>query len=156
MGRRDGPAAMDTLPCAPEQRATTAPARRALVDPEAECPLHIAMRQLAETAVLQHVLHMEGELLPRADLVDALEGWEQVYRLTRTRICPRTREARLSAAELDALVENALPRLVPAAEAYLRSHLAQCLLVCGACADAQECPLGRAPRAEIDVEGRRR
>lgn len=115
-------------------------------EPEIECPFHTIMRHLAGTAVQQHILHLEGELLPRPDLVNALESWQQLYRLVRTHVCPATREAPLLPADIDALVDTALPRLLadaapPQVSARLRRRLTQCASV----ESSRDCPLSLVP-----------
>jgi hypothetical protein len=101
------------------------------------------MGQLAQAAVRQHVLHLEGELVPRADLVERLEGWQQLYRLVRTRVCPATRDTTLTAADLATLVEHAVPCLLPSGVPRLvQSSLCQQLVACASCRSAHECPLG--------------
>jgi hypothetical protein len=108
------------------------------------------MGELAQTAVRQHVLHLEGEMLPRAALVDALDGWQQLYHLIRTRLCPATRRASGSPAEMAALVDTAVFSLLPpsvpdSVQARLRCQL----LACAACASSAQCPLG------LPADGRR-
>ena len=100
------------------------------------------MAQLAQTAVMQQVLHLEGELLPRADLADTLDGWQQLYRLVRRRVCPATREAPLTSAEVAALVDTALPQLLPPSiPRRLYVSLRRQLIACASCASPQQCPV---------------
>jgi hypothetical protein len=106
-----------------------------------ECPLHAAMGQLAQAAVLQHVLHLEGEWLPRPELLLALEGWAGVHALIRAHVCPATREAPLEPAELSSFVDDALAPLFTPAEAPLRAQLRRTIARCAACGLAEGCPL---------------
>jgi hypothetical protein len=117
----------------------------AALEPMVECPFQLVMGQLAQAAVTQQVLHITGELLPRADLVDKLDGWRDLYRLIRLRICPATRVAPLTPAELDALVDAALRPMGQAEPlntsaqqtlARLRAQLSSC----AACETTQQCP----------------
>lgn len=108
-----------------------------------ECPFHTVMRQVAEAAVLQHVLHLEGEVLPRRNLVDDLECWQQVYRLVRTRVCPATREAPLLPDVRETLLDVALPYLLPTdTPQSLQARLVWQIAACARCSSSQECPLG--------------
>lgn len=110
-----------------------------------ECPFHTVMRQVAEAAVLQHVLHLEGEVLPRQDLVENLERWQQVYRLVRIQVCPATRDAALTADEVHTLLDIALPCLMPPdAPQPLWSRLSARIATCAKFPTSRECPLGLA------------
>lgn len=128
----------------------TAPATEETSEPDVECPFHTVITHLAQTAVMQRVLHLEGEALPRAELLDALDGWEQLCRLVRTRVCPATRDVPLTPAELTALVDTAVPHLVPpSVPAEDQARLRRQLAVCARCASPQQCPLGVANRASL-------
>jgi hypothetical protein len=103
------------------------------------------MGELAQTAVMQQVLHLEGDLLPRAALVDALEGWQQLYRLVRTRVCPATRDAPLTPADMATLMDTAVPCLLPpGVPVAVQARLCRQLAACARCTSPQECPLGLA------------
>jgi hypothetical protein len=103
------------------------------------------MGELAQTAVMQQVLHLEGELLPRAALVDALEGWQQLHRLVRTRVCPATRDALLTPADVATLVDTAVPYLLPpVVPVAVQARLYRQLAACTRCTSTQDCPLGLA------------
>lgn len=140
--RPDAPAPV-TTGATPEPTTTTAPATREALESETECPLHTVMGEMAQTAVMQQVLHLEGELLPRAALVDALEGWQQLYRLVRTRVCPATCDPPLTPADLASLVGTAVPCLLPpGVPVAVQTRLCRQLVACARCASPQECPLG--------------
>lgn len=111
----------------------------------AECPFHTVMRQLAGVAVRQHVLHTEGEVLPRSDLIAALDGWQQLYHLVLSRVCPATRIAPLPPIELAALIDAALLHLLPPTQAPLRTRLCRQLGQCALSSSSQDCPLYIAP-----------
>jgi hypothetical protein len=101
------------------------------------------MEQLAQTAVTQQVLHLEGELLPRDDLVDALGGWQQLYHLIRMHVCPATRQAPLTQEDVAALVDVALPRLLPRqVPLEVLAPLRHQLVACATCPSTQQCPVG--------------
>lgn len=139
------PASSATTGATPEPATTTAPATREALESDIECPFHAVMGELAQTAVMQQVLHLEGDLLPRAALVDALEGWQQLYRLVRTRVCPATREAPLTSADLATLVDTAVPCLLPpGVPVAVQARLRRQLVACARCASPQQCPLGLA------------
>jgi hypothetical protein len=134
-----------TNPLAPD--SATAPEFRRTWASNSNCPLHIVMERLAHLTVSQKVLHLQGERLPRLDLVDALEGWQQLYRLVLTRVCPATREIALSSADLATLVHTAVPRLLlPSVPTSDQNRLIQRLMSCASCASAAQCPLGLLPR----------
>jgi hypothetical protein len=145
--RPDAPAPTPTATtgATPEPATTATPATSRALESDIECPLHTVLGELAQTAVMQQVLHLEGELLPRAALVDALEGWQQLYRLVRTQVCPATRDAPLTPADLAALVETAVPCLLsPGVPVAVQARLCRQLVACARCTSPQECPLGLA------------
>jgi hypothetical protein len=130
---------------APAPTTGTAPAPGQVLESDVDCPFHTVMGQLAQTAVLQQVLHLEGELLPRTDVVETLDGWQQLYRLVRMRVCPATRTAPLTPADLATLVDIAVPRLLPpTVPAQVQASLRRQLVACVSCSSPQQCPLGLA------------
>lgn len=117
------------------------------------CPLHIAMRHLAEAAVAQHVLYLEGEVRSRPDLVTTISRWERMHTLIRECICPATREVSLGSAALTAgILDATLEEMFTPGQQSLRTQFIQALAVCAGCQSAAECPLGAAPDAEHDIE----
>jgi hypothetical protein len=123
---------------------TAEPAAAAVLELGAACPLHSVLGELAQAAVRQHVLHLEGEVLPRADLVAEVDGWQQLYRLVRTQVCPATRTRPVPPAELDTLVDAAVcRRLPPSVPARIQQRLRRQLLACAACTSPAQCPLGQ-------------
>lgn len=113
----------------------------------AECPLHTAMRHLAEAAVAQHVLYLEGEVQARADLVNAISGWERIHTLIRECICPATREVSIGSAVLTAgIVATTLERMFAPEQKPVRRYFTRSLEACAACQSASECPLGTSLR----------
>lgn len=111
------------------------------LDPNAECPFHTMIRQLAGTAVKQHILHLEGEVLPRADLVAALDTWHGLYHLLRTHVCPATRTAALPPADVEAMSDTFLAHSLTPTQASLRTSLCRQLARCAGGQSAQDCPL---------------
>ena len=57
----------------------------------ATCPLRVAMERIAQVALRQHVLYLEGECQPRVELLRELEASYTLERLIRTRICAVSR-----------------------------------------------------------------
>lgn len=115
------------------------------LDPNAECPFHTVMRQLAGTAVRQHILHIEGEVLPRADLVAALDKWQELYHLLRNRVCPATRIAPLVSTDIEARVGAILPSCLTPGQASVRTSLCRQIAQCAGCQSSQDCPLHLVP-----------
>ena len=105
-----------------------------------ECPLHIAMRHVAEAAVTQHVLYAEGEYAPRADLVESLEHWFRVHQLVRDYICPASRSVAPQRSDL-ALALASLP-------AASRARLGAAIAGCGRRSPADGCPLEEDPEPD--------
>jgi len=107
-----------------------------------ECPLHTAMRQLVEAAMQQHVLHAMGEVLPRPELMAAMEGWIALQRVTQQRVCPATRQVVLHPEEVE-ITLDALFAALPtyATSPQLRSWLRRALVICAAQSQAAGCPL---------------
>jgi hypothetical protein len=116
-------------------------AARAAQEQALECPLHAAMRHLAEAAVLQHVLYAEGECLPRPELLQEVNGWADLHDLIRAHVCPATREAPLEAAELDLFVRDALAFPTTAMPQATQASLQAMVLRCAACRPSDSCPL---------------
>lgn len=114
-------------------------------DEALECPLHVAARELAQSAVMQHVLFLEGESQPRANLSNAISSWADLYLLIRGSICPASRWATLSQAELTALVEGMLARVPQLADPAPIERFRRSLQVCAACPSSASCPLGLDP-----------
>lgn len=106
-----------------------------------ECPLHLAMEEIANTAVTQHVLHLEGECQPRPELLRQLEAWSALHTLIRTHVCVASREATIAFEELERALD-ALSDGMDIANSP-RWQLLRAGLV--ACARATSCPLGTAP-----------
>lgn len=104
-----------------------------------ECPLHIAMRQVAEAAVTQHVLYAEGEYAPRADLNETIEHWFRVHQLVRDYICPASRTLAPTPRDLD-LALASLP-------AESRARMTTMLRECGGRTAADGCPLDEDPES---------
>jgi len=137
------PPPRDSRATTPDPAPTTPPGTSGALEPAAGCLLHTVMDQLAHTAVRQHVLHSQGEALPRADLVDALDGWQQLYHLVRTQVCPATRAAPLTPADLAACLDTTVPGLLPPTVSMeVRARLRRQLVACATCASVQDCPLG--------------
>ena len=65
----------------------------ARLDEQIECPLHVVARELAQASVMQHVLFLEGECLPRAALSEAIVAWADLYQFIRGSVCPASRWA---------------------------------------------------------------
>jgi hypothetical protein len=116
-----------------------------------ECPLHIAMREAAGTAVLQHVLYLEGECLPRPELVETLEAWTRLHRLITERICPASRRRPLDPSQLPAMLEETLSGCLPPVPAQLPAQVLQLLQQCVACTPASGCPLDMQPDGDLGV-----
>ncbi|HEU5440184.1 MAG TPA: hypothetical protein VFU88_12920 [Ktedonobacterales bacterium] len=104
-----------------------------------ECPLHIAMRHVAEAAVTQHVLYVEGEYAPRADLNERIEHWFRVHQLVRDYICPATRTVSPTPRDLDVALAT-LPE-------ESRARLTAMLRVCGRRSAGDGCPLDEDPES---------
>jgi len=107
--------------------------------PAMECPLHVVMEEIAQTAVRQHVLHMEGECQPRPELVRRLEQWAALHTRVRTHICAATRDSAIPADELERTLDTLLPPPADAAGLLRWRRLRRAL---AACASSTTCPLG--------------
>lgn len=96
----------------------------------ARCPLHTIMGQIAQTALRQHVLFLEGELLPRVESLQDLEALTALAKLVTARVCVSSRGA-------TRLTEGELARLwTPLSDG---GDLRQATI---ACARSESCPLG--------------
>ncbi|MGH2501137.1 MAG: hypothetical protein ACRDID_01345, partial [Ktedonobacterales bacterium] len=93
----------------------------------ATCPLRVAMERIAQVALRQHVLYLEGECQPRVELLRELEASYTLERLIRMRICAVSRSSALPAGELALAVDT------------LRCQDLNSAL--SACAMASDCPL---------------
>ena len=109
------------------------------VESVVECPLQIAMRELAHCALMQHVLYLEGECLPRPDLLRTLDDWSSLHRLIVTHICVACRTADLTSVELAPALET-IPSLPSDSTAPLWQRDFRVALT--VCAQATSCPLG--------------
>jgi hypothetical protein len=106
-----------------------------------ECPLHTAVRQLARAAVTQHVFYAEGEYAPRPDLTEEMHAWLRIHDLVRASVCPASRAANLTPAEIELAVLGASA----CAPEELRAELRTALLACGARTRGEGCPAEREP-----------
>lgn len=113
-----------------------------------ECPLHTAMRQLAEAAVAQHVLYVEGEVRARPHLVGAIARWERMHTLIRQCVCPATREVAIGAPVAVEIADRTLEGVFTPEQQHLRTQLIRALEACVACTNATECPLDAVPDIE--------
>lgn len=104
-----------------------------------ECPLHVAMEAIAQLAVRQHVLHLEGECQPRPELVQRLEQWLALYARIRTHICAATRSTTIPPDELERALDALLPPPTDMMELPQWRRLRRAL---AACATSPTCPLG--------------
>lgn len=129
----------------PGNRAASAPRQPATLS---ECPLHTAMRHLAEAAVAQHVLYLEGEVRARPGLVNTVARWERMHTLIRECVCPATREIDVGAPALAEIVDSTLEGMFTPGQQHLRTQFVRALEVCAACASAAECPLSASPDPE--------
>jgi hypothetical protein len=112
----------------------------------AECPHHVAIEGIAQAAVKQHVLFLEGECQPRSDLLRRLDAWSSLHALIRSRICVASRVATISPDELEHSLDVLSRDLTelkddssPLGHRQLRDALA-------GCAQAVTCPLGALSR----------
>lgn len=126
----------------PNDSAASAPRQPATLS---ECPLHTAMRHLAEAAVAQHVLYLEGEVRARPGLVNTVARWERMHTFIRECVCPATREVAIGAPALAEVVNTTLESIFTPGQQHLRAQFVGALEACAACASAAECPLGASP-----------
>lgn len=103
-----------------------------------ECPLHTAMRQIAEAAVTQHVLYTEGVYRPREGLAHEMQVWLRLHELVWEYVCPATRA---SGAPRPRDLEIALAGL----PVEMRAKVATAIRVCGSRSRGEGCPLESAP-----------
>ena len=117
--------------------------------PPQECPLHSAMRELAQLATAQHVFYMEGECLPRPDLLRRLQAWSLLHHVVSSRLCTATRDTPLHVEEIENTLEpirsqvrypDTSDAIEETEELFQRRFLAA-LATCEACARATSCPL---------------
>jgi hypothetical protein len=108
------------------------------VQPEVviECPLHLAMDELAHASVNQHVLYLEGECLPRPELLAELDRWVSIHSLILNRICVATRTMPLEDAEFRSAVRGILSTSEP------QTQSERLTISCSVCNQAHQCPLG--------------
>lgn len=104
-----------------------------------ECPLQVAMEEIARVAVQQHVLYLEGECQPRPELMGRLESWSSLHALIRSHICVTSREGRISPDALEGALDMLTPPGTDDANDLRRSALRTAIM---ACARATSCPLG--------------
>jgi hypothetical protein len=103
-----------------------------------ECPLHIAMDELARVTVTQHVLYLEGECLPRPEILAELNRWVVIHTLIHDQICVASRTTPLE----DSEVESALQAMQGD-----RRTPGRLLQACATCNEARCCPLGSRARS---------
>jgi len=125
----------------------TVPSNPTLTPPQ-ECPLHSTMRELALLATQQHIYYLEGECLPRPDLLRRLQTWSLVHQVVSSRLCPATRDTSLHVEELESTLERIrCQSCYPASDAIgeteelFQRRLLATLFTCEACARATSCPL---------------
>lgn len=110
---------------------------RAAYTPGLDCPLHLAMRELARAAVRQHIYYEAGEYQPRGDLLCALRSWARLHELISAAVCGARGDTTCTAAALD----RAVAALPAAWRASVREGVARCL----ECAPGERCPLAQEP-----------
>lgn len=115
--------------------------------PRMECPLHLVMEEIAQAAVRQHVLHLEGECQPRAELVQQLEQRSALYTRIRTHICAASRGATIPPDDLERTLDALLPLPANATDLPRWRRLRHAL---AACATSTTCPLGTDTDAEAE------
>jgi hypothetical protein len=113
------------------------------VTPDLECPLHLAMEEIAHLAVQQHVLYLEGECQPRPELLQRLDAWSSLHNLIRSRICVASREESLSPEALEIALDALLTKL---ADSAMQPQLRNIRATLTTCARATSCPLGMKSR----------
>lgn len=117
----------------------------ARLDEQIECPLHVVARELAQASVMQHVLFLEGECLPRAALSEAIVAWADLYQFIRGSVCPASRWAPLDADELETVARSMLARLPASMDSPRIEQLRRTLMLCGSRPAAELCPVGLDP-----------
>lgn len=108
----------------------------------AECPLHTAMRQVAEAAVTQHVLYAEGVYRPREGLAQEMQVWLRLHELVRTAICPATRT-------IGALAPGDVEIALAGLPEEMRTKVATAIRLCGRRSRGEGCPLESEPAATL-------
>lgn len=110
-----------------------------------ECPLQTAVAHLARAALKQHVLYLEGECVPRADLARAIDIWSTLYGRIQASVCPITRHSTPDASG-PAGIRGDPPWDVPE---DVRGQLLRALAVCAARDVVEGCPLARLPEPRL-------
>jgi hypothetical protein len=119
-------------------------------DAASGCPLHIAMRRLAEAAVAQHIRYSQGEMAPRPELMADLLAWNRLHTLTLRAICPALRDFALAPGEsatsgpaqggVDAAARAAIDALPDDVTPSEREELYTSLMRCAAGSRGDPCP----------------
>jgi hypothetical protein len=120
--------------------------------PPRECPLHSAMCELAELATAQHIFYLQGECLPRPDLLRRLQTWSLLHQAISSHLCPATRATLLPVEELERTLKTIqshrrYPKTTDTSDALeeteelFQRRLSATLFACEACARATSCPL---------------
>lgn len=104
-----------------------------------ECPLHVAMEEIAQVAVRQHVLYVEGECQPRPELVNRLERWLALHARIRSAICAASRSGAISVDDLERTLDALLP---PPGDVDALPQWRRLRRALTACATSATCPLG--------------
>jgi hypothetical protein len=120
---------------------------QALTETGTNCPLHLAMGEIARLSVTQHVLYLEGECLPRPDIARELEIWSSLHALVSTRLCVAARTTPLDQEEFAAALEGIRARVKCSETSGSTTHqfqydVEQTLTQCLTCARSCSCPLG--------------
>jgi hypothetical protein len=100
---------------------------------DALCPLHVAMQGIAQSAVSQLVYYAQGEYVPRTELLQELERWQQLHQLIATRICPSSRTETATAAAVTMACA-----LIPEGHYTSQRNL---IRRCADCSRGDSCPL---------------
>lgn len=110
-----------------------------------ECPLQTVVAHLARATLRQHVLYLEGECAPRADLSRAIDAWATLYGRIQAGVCPMSRRSTPDAGGLGAILVD-LPPEVPE---DVRGRLLRALTVCTSRKAAEGCPLTQLPEPRM-------
>jgi hypothetical protein len=94
------------------------------------------MDELAHTSVTQHVLYLEGECLPRPELLAELDRWVSIHSLIRHRICVASRTTPLEDREFESAAQSILGASEPPAQTK------RLVMACAICNQSRHCPLG--------------
>jgi len=108
----------------------------------AECPLHVAMGELAHVSVTQHILYLEGECLPRPELLAELDRWVAIHTLIHDRVCVASRATPLEDSEFESASQIMLQDAGGPGTCGERLVTA-----CAACNRSRSCPLGTRTRS---------